>query len=458
MATAEQNGIDILCDAAGSDMLLSSLFALAAPHDQRAQTSQQHEEQDSQHPLPSSPSKHHAHPQSYRQVDPAQQETPRRSSSSLPSKRKLSDHSISSPSHVCHICRRVYERADHLTRHLRSHENARPYQCSRCPKRFNRADLLTRHETTHDRDGAAKDRPFIRRSDRAAEACLNCAASKAKCEDQKPCSRCRNKSLACQMPTKRGSQYRTESQSGMSPSETPNVSSIASFDNGGGFTAGDAAHVLAKQTPSVHGQIVDPAMGYTSSSFLNAPSMDASFEDLMCFAPVRKLFKDLDYQWDSNFDSFSIPLLDVGWQSPQLSKQSLQQAERDTSRESVVSNIATQALGQGASANLTLRLDLSAARDRLFAMVLSCKPTPQRIPSFPSLPLLNHLMDLYFTHEEQRRDELLHKPSFDPSVAGTELLSAIIASGAPHVSAPSIWQFGLALDDIVRAAITRKVN
>ncbi len=44
----------------------------------------------------------------------------------------------SSLSHVCHICKRAYERADHLARHMRSHENARPYQCSRCPKRFNR--------------------------------------------------------------------------------------------------------------------------------------------------------------------------------------------------------------------------------------------------------------------------------------------------------------------------------
>ncbi|KAF7558971.1 hypothetical protein G7046_g5188 [Stylonectria norvegica] len=118
-------------------------------------------------------------------------------------KRKFSSTSPSSSSHVCHICKRVYERADHLTRHQRSHKNARPYQCSLCPKRFNRADLLTRHETTHNRDGGTKGRPFIRRNDRAAEACLNCAASKAKCEDQKPCTRCRNKSLMCQTAVKR---------------------------------------------------------------------------------------------------------------------------------------------------------------------------------------------------------------------------------------------------------------
>lgn len=135
------NGIDILCDAAGSDMLNS----LYSPPE-----------------VPKEPAQH-----------PPQQL----------GKRKLSTSDTSPSSiHVCHICKRVYERADHLTRHLRSHENARPYQCSRCPKRFNRADLLTRHETTHDRDNAGKGRTFIRRSDRAAEACLNCAASKSKCE------------------------------------------------------------------------------------------------------------------------------------------------------------------------------------------------------------------------------------------------------------------------------------
>lgn len=70
-------------------------------------------------------------------------------------------------------------------------------------------DLLTRHETTHDRNNSAKGRTFIRRSDRAAEACQNCASSKAKCDDQKPCSRCRAKNIRCYIPSRRVHQYRT---------------------------------------------------------------------------------------------------------------------------------------------------------------------------------------------------------------------------------------------------------
>jgi hypothetical protein len=104
--------------------------------------------------------------------------------------------------HQCRICKRSYERADHLNRHLKSHENARPFHCSRCPKRFNRADLLSRHLATHDRHASRDpDRPLIKRTDRAAEACLACAASKSKCEDQKPCRRCRTKNIPCETST-----------------------------------------------------------------------------------------------------------------------------------------------------------------------------------------------------------------------------------------------------------------
>lgn len=105
----EQNGIDILCDAAGSDLLLSSIFPSDAQN--QAQT---------QHPPP--------------------QKKVKRSEASPPVAASVTSTSFASSSnHICHICKRVYERADHLTRHLRSHENARPYQCTRCPKRFNRA-------------------------------------------------------------------------------------------------------------------------------------------------------------------------------------------------------------------------------------------------------------------------------------------------------------------------------
>jgi len=44
--------------------------------------------------------------------------------------------------HRCYLCSRTYERADHLSRHLRSHENERTYRCPDCGKGFNRAWVL----------------------------------------------------------------------------------------------------------------------------------------------------------------------------------------------------------------------------------------------------------------------------------------------------------------------------
>ncbi|KAL2689554.1 hypothetical protein Neosp_003611 [[Neocosmospora] mangrovei] len=469
MAAAEQNGIDILCDAAGSDMLLSSLFALAAPgqDQQRAQPQDQHE---LQHSLPTaSPSKQPHQQQVYHQqldpaLQPSQQETPRKTTSSLPSKRKLSDASASSPSHVCHICRRVYERADHLTRHLRSHENARPYQCSRCPKRFNRADLLTRHETTHDRDGAAKDRPFIRRNDRAAEACLNCAASKAKCEDQKPCSRCRNKSLTCQMPARRGNQYRTsESQAGVSPSDSSMVASTTGNDNQI-FTAGDAAYALSQSAVAHQAQSIDNTAGYAGSSFLGAPSVETTPDEILYFAAPRKLLPDIELSWNMDFGSFTVPTSDVNGPSPRLgngTKRSSRQPRRDMAQEDAALQrsawVADPDTNDHADAPaFASRKVSSIVRDGLFAMVLADNSNSRQIPTFPSAETLSYLIETFFTQQDQKRDAFIHKASFDTSTAALELTSAMVSSGA--TSAPTTWQFGLALNEVLRTLLNSLPN
>ena len=117
----EQNGIDILCDAAGSDLLLSSLFHPSAPGG-------------AGHVPPAAPAAG-----VIQGLAEAQAEESDEKSRAKRAKTDATPSSSTGASHVCHLCRRVYERADHLTRHMRSHENARQHQCSRCQKRFNRA-------------------------------------------------------------------------------------------------------------------------------------------------------------------------------------------------------------------------------------------------------------------------------------------------------------------------------
>ncbi|GKU02018.1 c6 zinc finger protein [Fusarium langsethiae] len=469
MAATEQNGIDILCDAAGSDMLLSSLFSLATPvpvpdQHQRIQPPLQQEQHELQHSLPpSSPSKHQLFQQ---QLDPALRQTPgetlQRTPSVLPAKRKLSDASTSSPSHVCHICRRVYERADHLTRHLRSHENARPYQCTRCPKRFNRADLLTRHETTHDRDGAAKDRPFIRRSDRAAEACLNCAASKAKCEDQKPCSRCRSKSLACQMPVRRGNQYRTsESQAGVSPSDSSMITSAGGNDSQV-FTAGDAAYALSQSAIANQEHAIDTTLEYNGASFIGAPGYEDGPEESLCFATSRKLFPDFGFSWDVDFGSLKVLRSETNERSPDSgngAKRS-RQSRKDTTSEDIPLRHSAWVLNpktNSQAGSLAFRSDVvsSHSRDSLFAMVLANNPTPHRVPSFPSAELLNYMIETHFAVEEPKSEGFIHRSSLYLATTSLDLISAVVSNGATYISSPAIWHFGLALHKLTSGMIQK---
>ncbi|TQN68654.1 Nicotinate catabolism cluster-specific transcription factor [Colletotrichum shisoi] len=442
------NGIDILCDAAGSDML-SSLYS---PPE-----------------VPKEPAQH-----------PPQQL----------GKRKLSTSDTSPSSiHVCNICKRVYERADHLTRHLRSHENARPYQCSRCPKRFNRADLLTRHETTHDRDNAGKGRTFIRRSDRAAEACLNCAASKSKCEDAKPCSRCRSKNLPCEVASKRTHPHRSSTDGISTPSETSTMHQ--SLDTNGGMDPGSA---YGGSKMSLVPPNTDMAHEIDAASFMDdgfaGPVIDMVMDDMVNFNPVHNFFQDMDFSsWDLNFDAITIPQPEID-QSPESTTTSRSKSNaRNASKahaafkrspwlwepgpKDYALHYATPqdkerlVLDDGTFANSPAFYKListpgtklkmtSSSRDSLLAMVVAStvqKGNRTRTPSFPSLDLLNHLVQAHFIHDEHRSDSWIHLATFDAAEAIPELLAGILSSGATYISIPAVWQFGFSLQEVLRLGL-----
>ena len=63
-------------------------------------------------------------------------------------------------------------------------------------------DLLKRHVTNHDSDSSNKrQRREIARDARAVQACEACSQSHLRCEDEKPCSRCKKKNIIpCRVP------------------------------------------------------------------------------------------------------------------------------------------------------------------------------------------------------------------------------------------------------------------
>ncbi|KAK3693780.1 hypothetical protein B0T22DRAFT_450768 [Podospora appendiculata] len=497
---AKQNGIDILCDAArgaGSDMLLSSIFSLAGAAE--------------------------SGPRGVKRV--AVDGSPSSLSSSTTSK------NVAVASHVCHQCRRVYERADHLTRHIRSHENARQYQCSRCPKRFNRADLLTRHESTHDREIEGGGRTIIRRNDRTSAACANCATSKSKCDDQKPCSRCRSKGLTCAPSQKNSHQFRTStSASAEDPSHRladhfegnanaivnpATFSSTSVVNSGPMMMATDqmdtasygmpmsipmpsngyamtvrpamsslAAHPSAPTRQGVHG----PGLSDVLSAAVPHPMMHVIPDDLIYFNPMHNFSQqDMDFTaWDLDFDTFAIPRFESHGPSPQSTRTGSSQTANRTYQDSTRRHAAfkrspwlwdpeptdyvrrdTEGLHlnedvlshppalDGFLERPINKLRMSkATRDRLFSIVVAENKDPARVPSFPSLELLNYLMQAHFVHDEYQCDSWVHAASFNPETCLPELLACAIANGASFIANSSVWQFGLGMQEVVRQRLS----
>jgi hypothetical protein len=75
------------------------------------------------------------------------------------------------------------------------------------------------------------------------------------------------------------------------------------------------------------------------------------------------------------------------------------------------------------------------------------------MPSFPSLQLLEDLIDVFLLEDTYAIGSHIHIPTFDSKKTRTELMLAMVARGAAFVSFPPIWKMGFVLQDVVRYAI-----
>ncbi|KAK5456948.1 hypothetical protein LTS15_004728 [Exophiala xenobiotica] len=130
----------------------------------------------------------------------------------------------------CTYCQQSFTRVDHLTRHVRSRTypccsperdavalgacKLSPtdcdtdtgetfYKCNICLKTFSRPDIVRRHAATHapkstkESEQQKKD-AVTAGSGRVLKACKACTTAKLKCQEEKPCQRCKQKGLACE--------------------------------------------------------------------------------------------------------------------------------------------------------------------------------------------------------------------------------------------------------------------
>lgn len=97
------------------------------------------------------------------------------------------------PGYRCAVCLKCYKRPEHLRRHEGSHSTERRHRCDRCASAFQRADALTRHlKTCNGKSHAIASR---------RRACDQCARQRKACNSQQPCDHCRKKNVLCRYPS-----------------------------------------------------------------------------------------------------------------------------------------------------------------------------------------------------------------------------------------------------------------
>ncbi|KAL1848580.1 hypothetical protein Plec18167_002203 [Paecilomyces lecythidis] len=398
-------------------------------------------------------------------------------------------------------------------------ENARNYRCSFCPQRFNRKDLLYRHQTIH--QGDFESHSNKRR--RTVRACHSCVTSKTKCDDERPCQRCRKRGIACdgnaeeasydgsprqidlpdtepsyaeeQFPTVR--KDREQVTSGVVRGHTIRTHSLQDTSS----PLGTSVYHSTTLGGENDGLLADIAGALPSDLFWADCIPDSFPFRLDLDQPLKDI--DIDMCGDLHFSngntrdanvicdqrenegarSDSNSLVDIE-DSLALDESNFcrlltsaseafssspwiwnpEQAEQGDNAYSadpqltggedylISSPDITQKLGDEAISSVPLIRECWT-RDRIYSLVM--KHTHPSLDSrhFPSIQLLDILLQFYFKAESTSLYSCIHTPSFDPDRSRPELVMVLLAAGAILFPLAEVRRLGLALHEKAKIAV-----
>lgn len=100
----------------------------------------------------------------------------------------------------------------------------------------------------------------------------------------------------------------------------------------------------------------------------------------------------------------------------------------------------------------------SKIRDQMLGLVLNVRRGSNKVPSYPSLNLLNNFIQVYFVQASCYVDNFIHTPTLNPEKSLPHLLTAVVAAGTSFISTPAIWKMGLVLHEVIRHAVGEYVS
>ncbi|KAK1829745.1 hypothetical protein QBC39DRAFT_332169 [Podospora conica] len=409
----------------------------------------------------------------------------------------------------CGLCSSQYKRLDHLSRHVRSHTQTKPYQCHVCAKAFGRTDLLKRHLAAHGVDNGPNRRQAARALRdtpvRVSQACRACATNHLRCSEPKPCRRCTERETECvwspinpgldsamggypMMSPLDGSfvgagdhsdgnhlsdgqdtldQDLEDTLSGPTSSLPTSVSQLASFfplrvDQS--FIPGQWSTLGSPDFDFMSSMDLDDLdLRFLSQYNVNVPFAFEGYPDVMGLAPPAQYpdCGEVPAAASTSTSTHQTPLPSEAFRQAYWKFQPNSQDRGGT--EEVHLSLPT---GPPHSASPESRVPLDrrvtcrklgiAARDSIVALVVKrCRPENQAraMASFPSVELLDTLLQYYLTSSVAQADSFLHVPTFDPNEKRPELLAAMAAAGAVLTADPTLTKLGFAIQECVRTAL-----
>ncbi|KAH7144101.1 hypothetical protein B0J13DRAFT_502011 [Dactylonectria estremocensis] len=395
----------------------------------------------------------------------------------------------------CGLCKHNFKRMEHLARHVRSHTQSRPHKCHICPKAFTRTDLLRRHVAGHDaeintpNEGAPGSHRGL--PSRVTQACRACASHHLRCSEEKPCRRCTKRGIRCIWSNPIGQDNIASSIDSDPAEESPDAQSadLASTNS----LALPVLPLVAQDIGWPNLGITDPQPYLDSSLKFDAGQFAFAFPDpnLLSGSWSHQGLMDLDIDTSMDIDDMdleflnnynaNIPFKFDNISQPERSVSYSQPSPRNTeafqtlywrfrpnkkdhhgSEDQYLSIPSSDQTSPESRVYLEKRVTCSelgmAVRDKILAMVVTCcrpENSFRATASFPSVKLLDTLLQYYLTSPVTGAASFLHLAAFNPNTSRPELVAIMAAAGAALTSDPTLTKLGYAIQECVRVAIVK---